>query len=94
MTGNSSGGIRITVREHYRRYDALPPALKAVLQAAPFDFHPNTWERHQKTLGQDVRAIRRAMIRNIADFSAAISEKTYGKDHPCVDRLRAIAVRR
>lgn len=75
----------------WQRYDALPPGLKRLVMAAPYNLHPNWWEERLAMAHGDARHAGRMLTRDIARLAAWLIERDYGADHPCIARMDAIA---
>jgi hypothetical protein len=88
---DNSFGTPISSEDHFRRFDALPAPMRAVVTASPFDWHPVIWEEVWKACKPDVALARRELIRHIARNVAPACAETYGDDHPCVARFATIA---
>ena len=94
---NTRDGKYETRDTHYARYDALPPEIKRLYAAAPFNFHmaraaeeTRAWRAGQLDIG----LWRRRTVRAMCDILQARAAETYGPDHPDaqvnrLDRRRA-----
>lgn len=73
--------------EHYRLYDALPPALRQVMAQAPFNYDIRPFYRRYQQ-GGSIPALRAAFIAHICKDLQDACLQTYGPDHPDAQRSR------
>ena len=82
---NQRSGHRVNRDDEWRRYDALPPEIKAILMRAPFCYAVGAvlkeW-RAATAAGMSLAECRRHVIMVLADDLQRAAARDYGPDHP------------
>lgn len=89
---NTSKGVLVNAERERAEFDVLPRAVKAVFWNAPHHFTCRDAFKEMKA-GDGADVLKARYIGLIAEKSAQLTRKTYGKGHPCEERLAAIAAR-
>lgn len=90
--GNQATGAYEDPVLHWRRFDAMPAALRRVYALAPFNMHMGTalkrLDVYARRAGADTAQMRKAEIFFLARHLQRDCLETYGPDHPDAQRSR------
>ncbi|MBN9458501.1 MAG: hypothetical protein J0I54_17865 [Bosea sp.] len=91
MSGNTRGGVAVNPKLEWKRFDALPAAIRRVYALAPFDYALSAAERGWKDYRRAGKTVAEFKAREVAWICAHLQKqarKTYGPDHPDAQRSR------
>lgn len=80
---NQKGGVRVNRDEQWRLYEQMPPALRRVFAAAPFNYAlPAKDIKAFRTGTIDLAGWRRHVIEKMCADIMRAARRDYGPDHP------------